>query len=156
VSSQAQEATWTVVARPAEAGPLRRMVTAFATDVGMPEQRLHELTLAVGEAIANAVLHAYRNRPLGIIDVTAAVRDGDLVIAVRDEGCGLLPRPDSPGLGLGLGLIAQIADALWITQGDSGTELCMAFALPVNGASAAPLLRDASAPPRRPARVRAP
>jgi serine/threonine-protein kinase RsbW/stage II sporulation protein AB (anti-sigma F factor) len=126
-----QEERWTVAARPDQAGPLRRQVTAYAGALGMPAQRLQELTLAVGEAIANAVIHAYRDAGPGTVDVTAGVRDGAVVVAVRDHGCGLVPRPDSPGLGLGLGVISQIADSLRIRPGDhGGTEVHMTFALP--------------------------
>ena len=37
-----------------------------------------------------------------------------LVVDVRDNGRGMVPRLDSPGLGLGLPLIAQLTDVLEI------------------------------------------
>ena len=40
-----------------------------------------------------------------------SVYDDHVCLYVRDEGSGLAPRVDSPGLGLGLGLIAQVADS---------------------------------------------
>ena len=50
-----------------------------------------------------------------------AERVGDHVcIYVRDEGTGLAPRVDSPGLGLGLGLIAQVADSADVRAPESG------------------------------------
>lgn len=132
MSAVAQEMTWTTEARPDQAGPLRRLVTGYATGLGIPEQRLSELALAVGEAIANVVVHAYRDQPLGDIEVTAGVRGDELFVAVADRGGGLVPRSDSPGLGLGLAMISQIADAFRILDRDGGgTELHMTFALPV-------------------------
>ena len=42
------------------------------------------------------------------------------------------PRADSPGLGIGLGLIAQLASSLEILQGPGGrgTEIRLALAAP--------------------------
>jgi serine/threonine-protein kinase RsbW/stage II sporulation protein AB (anti-sigma F factor) len=144
---------WTVPAVPEQAGPLRRLVTAYAGEMGMLSPRLGEVALAVGEAIANAVVHAYRDAAEGTVDVTAGVGDGALVVSVRDQGCGLRPRPDSPGLGLGLGLISQVTDSLRICQGDRcGTEVHMTFLLPVSRALARP---GAAAQPRLRADARA-
>jgi serine/threonine-protein kinase RsbW len=152
-----QEVRWTVMARPDQAGPLRRMVTAYAGDVGMPETRIHELALAVGEAIANAVVHAYRDRPRGMVDVRAGVRGGELFVAVCDQGCGLVPRPDSPGLGLGLALMAQIADTLRVRDRDEGgTELHMTFALPFSRALTTPAPAPAPLGADAPRRLRGP
>jgi hypothetical protein len=46
--------------------------------------------------------------------LTPLVDDAVLVVDVADEGRGMVPRIDSPGLGLGLALIAQVADVLEI------------------------------------------
>jgi serine/threonine-protein kinase RsbW/stage II sporulation protein AB (anti-sigma F factor) len=121
---------WTVPARPDQAGPLRRMVTSYACERGMPEARLSELALAVGEAIANAVVHAYHDRPAGTVDVTAGCDNGELLVAVADRGGGLVPRTDSPGLGLGLSMISQIVDGLSIGDREGGgTEVRMSFVM---------------------------
>jgi serine/threonine-protein kinase RsbW len=58
------------------------------------------------------------------------VRDGRLTVVVHDEGRGMLPRPDSPGLGLGLPLIATLAESLELGTGpDERTEVRMTFLL---------------------------
>ena len=46
--------------------------------------------------------------------------DSHVCIYVLDEGTGLAPRVDSPGLGLGLGLIAQVADSADVRAPESG------------------------------------
>ena len=61
------------------------------------------------DVVQQAVLHAYRGGP-GLIYVNAAVASGELWILISDDGCGLKPRADKPGLGLGLGLISQVSD----------------------------------------------
>ena len=53
-----------------------------------------------------------------------------LRVVVVDEGRGILPRADSPGLGLGLPLIATLAESLELGTGDNEeTEVRMAFRL---------------------------
>jgi serine/threonine-protein kinase RsbW/stage II sporulation protein AB (anti-sigma F factor) len=51
-------------------------------------------------------------------------------VIVSDEGRGILPRPDSPGLGLGLPLIATLASSLELGTNDrEETEVRMVFEL---------------------------
>jgi serine/threonine-protein kinase RsbW/stage II sporulation protein AB (anti-sigma F factor) len=64
------------------------------------------------------------------MEIAAVLRDGRLMISVRDEGRGMLPRPDSPGLGLGLPLIATLAETLELGRSDDDrTEIRMTFRL---------------------------
>ena len=84
---------------------------------------LSDIALAVTEAATNAVLHAYRDREdVGTVIVEVERDDDHLCIYVRDEGTGLAPRVDSPGLGLGLGLIAQVADSADVRAPESGGQ----------------------------------
>jgi serine/threonine-protein kinase RsbW/stage II sporulation protein AB (anti-sigma F factor) len=64
------------------------------------------------------------------MEVAASV-DGDaLRVTVRDEGMGIVPRPDSPGLGLGLPLIATLTESLELGKApDDRTEVTMVFRL---------------------------
>ena len=76
-------------------------------------------------------MHAYVGAEApGSLIVEASHLDGELVVAVRDEGRGMLPRADSPGLGLGLSIIARLSHQLEIGKnGTSGTEVRMTFAV---------------------------
>src|SRR3954453_12462535 len=57
------------------------------------------ISVVVSEAVTNAVLHAYADaeRP-GEVHLSARVDDDGVEIAVSDDGAGLRPRPDSPGV----------------------------------------------------------
>jgi serine/threonine-protein kinase RsbW len=92
---------------------------------------LYAVELAVAEAVANVVVHAYRNHrdhdQDAVFRVAAAVERDHVRVEVADEGVGMSPRPDSPGLGLGLGLIEQAADELHIEQHATGTRVVMRF-----------------------------
>jgi serine/threonine-protein kinase RsbW/stage II sporulation protein AB (anti-sigma F factor) len=90
------------------------------------------LMLAVSEAVTNAVLHAYVDAPApGDIEVVAQRHPDDgLEIRVCDDGRGMKPRPDSPGLGLGLPLVATLAEHFEIeAKTGGGTRLRMRFAV---------------------------
>jgi anti-sigma regulatory factor (Ser/Thr protein kinase) len=120
---------WAVMATAEQIARLRSEVTNYAQEVGVPAGRLGDVRLAVSEAATNAVLHAYRDRPPGEIRVFAHVMDdGCLRIVVEDDGFGPLPRPDSPGIGLGLPTIASVADAVELSAGSAaGARLSMIF-----------------------------
>lgn len=121
---------WAVTATAEQIAVLRSEVTQYARQAGVPDGRLADIKLAVSEAATNTVLHAYRDREPGEIRVDARVLDdGCLRIVVEDDGFGPRPRPDSPGLGLGLPTIASVADAVELTAGSAaGARLSMLFA----------------------------
>jgi serine/threonine-protein kinase RsbW/stage II sporulation protein AB (anti-sigma F factor) len=119
----------TLPAVPSTVTMLRGEVAAFVTAAGLGEPLLSGVKLAVSEAVTNAVMHAYvdASQP-GDVRLLACV-DGDSVyVTVSDDGCGIVPRLDSPGLGVGLPFIANAADTLDIGHSAAGgTELRMSF-----------------------------
>ncbi|HEY3187918.1 MAG TPA: ATP-binding protein, partial [Solirubrobacteraceae bacterium] len=90
-----------------------------------------DVALAVGEACGNVVLHAYPPGETGPLIVEARVHDRELEVVVTDMGRGMVPRPDSAGLGLGLPLMTTLARHLTISDGDGGrgTAVRMVFSL---------------------------
>jgi serine/threonine-protein kinase RsbW len=118
-------------ALPTTVAAARAAAVEFAAAVGAGPAALAAIKLAVSEAVTNAVMHAYRGleRP-GPVALIAGRAPGGIRIEVVDRGIGMVPRADSPGSGLGLPLIAQMADALEIEHGErGGTCLRMRFAL---------------------------
>lgn len=103
-------------------------------EVGADPSLKEAVCLAASEAMTNAVVHAYHGQP-GRVYVTAAVVSDELWILIADDGRGLEPRSERPGLGLGLGLIAQVTSELAIVpRANGGTEVRMRFDLPRSSA----------------------
>jgi serine/threonine-protein kinase RsbW len=116
-------------ARPENVAVARHAIGGFADVVDMPDQTLADVKLAVTEACTNVVVHAYPNGD-GPMGLRASVEEGILRVVVVDEGRGILPRADSPGLGLGLPLIATLAESLELGTGtNEETEVRMSFRL---------------------------
>jgi anti-sigma regulatory factor (Ser/Thr protein kinase) len=114
--------------------PLRKGIVNFAESHGAKGAALGDIGLAVGEALNNVVLHAYREEPApGRMTIDAHVEMASLAVAVIDEGLGFAPRCESPGLGLGMPIIAQLASTLSVVaNGDRaqpGTTVLMGFRL---------------------------
>jgi anti-sigma regulatory factor (Ser/Thr protein kinase) len=116
---------------PASVPALRGAVADFVSGAGFGEPLLTSVKLAVSEAVTNAVLHAYVDeaRP-GAVHVAAWLGRDHLLVEVSDDGGGMMPRLDSPGLGVGLPFIADTVDTLDIGSSPrGGAQLRMTFTL---------------------------
>ncbi|HEY4830798.1 MAG TPA: ATP-binding protein [Solirubrobacteraceae bacterium] len=112
---------------------LRRELVDYARFLGASDQTCDTIALAVSEALTNVVRHAYIGQEPGPIIVEARLeRANQLLVRISDEGRGPTPRADSPGLGLGLGVMAQTADDFSISnrQDARGTVVTLRFSLP--------------------------
>jgi serine/threonine-protein kinase RsbW len=118
-------------AQPPQVAAIRRAVRDVAVACGAGAEVLVRLGLAVSEAATNAVLHAYREQATsGSIHVAAHTVRDVLEVSIGDHGVGMSPRPDSPGLGLGLSLMASEADRFEVHTGEGGgTVVVMRFDL---------------------------
>lgn len=111
---------------------LRRAVVAFAAEAGADDLQQENIGLAMSEAVSNSVIHAYPDDDLGgAVTVRAWMENGRIVVLVCDEGRGMTPRSDSPGLGLGLPLIARVTERFEIEDLSPrpGVRLRMTFPL---------------------------
>lgn len=66
----------------------RVTVAVFMSRMDPTLEELEDVKTAVSEAVTNAVIHGYGERT-GIIYIEAQIKDGELVISVRDEGKGI-------------------------------------------------------------------
>ncbi len=122
----------TLPARAENVAVVRHAFGGLGDALDLDDTVLNDVKLAVTEACTNVVVHAYPQGD-GPLTVAAGIRDGRLAVAVRDEGRGMLPRADSPGLGLGLPLIATLAETLELGGDGDGSEVRMTFRLDRGG-----------------------
>jgi serine/threonine-protein kinase RsbW len=106
---------------------IRRQVVAFGRRQGLGERVLADVALAVSEAATNVVRHAYDDGEAGRVQVVADLEGDDLQVVVSDVGHGI--RPGSPpGLGMGLSIIASVADDFSVSPQDPrGMQVWMRF-----------------------------
>ena len=120
-----------VRAVPSEVATVRHAVVEAAAAHGIGGRPRQDIALAVSEACSNVVMHAYRHEttPGPLAGGYDAYRDnGEFFVVVCDEGIGMAPRTDGPGLGLGLGLIAGLAKRLEIgSREPAGAMVTMVF-----------------------------
>lgn len=130
----------TVEAVPAAVPRLRHELTSWVAALGVGDHPLHAIRLAATEAVTNAVMHAFIDREPGRITVIGVTGNDQLEVRVADDGRGMGPRPDSPGLGMGVSLIGRLCATVDLAPGlgGSGTEVRMVFDAPGLRAPAQP------------------
>jgi anti-sigma regulatory factor (Ser/Thr protein kinase) len=119
----------TLPARAENVAVVRHALGGLGEALELDPQTLSDVKLAVTEACTNVVVHAY-GEDEGLMEVAATIEGPVLRVTVRDEGMGIVPRADSPGLGLGLPLIATLTESLELGRAsDDRTEVAMVFRL---------------------------
>jgi anti-sigma regulatory factor (Ser/Thr protein kinase) len=117
-------------ARAENVAVVRHAVGGLGDALDVPDHALADVKLAVTEACTNVVVHAYPDEQPGPMTVRARLGAEELTVVVSDEGRGIVPRPDSPGLGHGLPHLATHAASLELgTNEREETEVRMTFAL---------------------------
>ena len=110
--------------------------------MGVEDELVSRIVIAVSEACSNAVVHGYRDRAIpGSFEVAAHRSDLELFIRVSDDGCGMTSRSDSAGRGLAL--VETLTTRMDVGAADDGhgTVVSMTFdavAPDVDAAQAAP------------------
>jgi anti-sigma regulatory factor (Ser/Thr protein kinase) len=101
---------------------MRRMLGRWLHEHGAQPEEVAALTLASGEACANAIEHAYAPG-VAYFEFEAVHEDGLVTLAVRDTGRWRSPRGTNRGRGLKI--IAAAVDELDLRTTDAGTEVVM-------------------------------
>jgi two-component sensor histidine kinase len=116
----------TVPASPESLIVVRQHVRDRMIRLGL-DGRTDDALLAVNEAVANAVVHAYPTRP-GHVDVDLSETGAGVLITVRDYGRGPYGHDDTAGGGFGFGIMQAVADSARISAPtDGGTEVRLTF-----------------------------
>jgi anti-sigma regulatory factor (Ser/Thr protein kinase) len=111
--------------------PIRHAIIDFARGAGAARRNVDDIALAVTEAVTNAIVHAFAARDVpGTVTVLGTVEDHSLRVAVSDDGDGMRTPSAHLGLGLGLAIIARLADDVQFTRSSNGgTLVTMRFRL---------------------------
>jgi serine/threonine-protein kinase RsbW len=120
-------------ARPEFARALRHAVAAFLGALDLDPDFTEDVLTATGEALANAIEHAYAGSDPADIELQAEYTpDTRLCVAVYDRG-HFVVRARQPNRGFGIRIVNAIAKGVRI-ETDGGTAVHMEFALPASNA----------------------
>lgn len=115
-----------VPAAPTSLGRIRFAIRGWLGSNDIGDDDSVNILLAVGEATANAVEHAYG--PAGGTVTVGMERSGDTVVAtVRDTGRWRLPRGTNRGRGVGI--MEKCTEEMSVERGDEGTLVRLQFGL---------------------------
>jgi serine/threonine-protein kinase RsbW len=119
----------TLPARPENVSVIRHVLGAFAEALRLPDDLIEDLRLAVTEACTNVVRHAYPADVAGPVEISIRPTDDVVSVVVADHGRGIGTSSDTTGPGLGLPLIAAIADEVDLQPvPGGGSRVAMTFA----------------------------
>ncbi len=107
---------------------LRHVMSEYLGAFPLTPDRRDEIVLAVGEAAANAVEHAYRHQAEpGVIDLTLWTESDALCVQIRDHGRWREPPPEPRpvGQGLGLDLMRRLIDCVLVQHDHRGTNVLL-------------------------------
>jgi anti-sigma regulatory factor (Ser/Thr protein kinase) len=111
-------------AAPSSATIARRFVSRYARVAQLGPERTFDLVLAVGEAVANAVEHAYRGAA-GDFVLRLSTSEGKILGEVQDLGTWREGRP-SPERGRGLAILRATTRRLELNRSNHGTIVAFA------------------------------
>ncbi len=125
----------TYAAVPGSAPLVRHRLGRYLEELGLPKPAIMDAQVAAGEAVANAVEHAYAGsvHP-GHFSLRAFVEEETVVIEVLDRGIwrqrsGEVVAPLLSERGRGLTLMHALAQDVRIDHDDTGTRVRLVFAL---------------------------
>lgn len=117
---------------------IEEFVNYFAKDLGLSEEQLSVLLLAVTEAATNAIIHANKCDVKKLVKIHAQIENSKLVVKIKDEGKGFdptaLPDPTRPenllkDSGRGVFLMKVYMDEVKYNNTPSGLETILVLKL---------------------------
>ena len=116
-------------ATPESVGRARAITDEWCRRHAAMDGRRNDVLIAVTEAAANVVVHAYPDGG-GEFELVLLDDHGRLIVTVHDEGVGYYVPSANPGLGTGLLVIQRACDSSAIDAAEPGTIVTMRFRIP--------------------------
>jgi serine/threonine-protein kinase RsbW len=129
-------------ADPAQLSVIRRELSGWLAPLALTDDETADVVLAVDEAAANAVRHAYGPGMSGVVELTLWTEPGTLCVEVVDHGswrppAAPTPAGDTADRGRGIPLMNTMTDAVLIHYDARGSRVLLrrrvADAEPVEG-----------------------
>ncbi|MDD2212685.1 MAG: anti-sigma F factor [Clostridia bacterium] len=67
----------------------RITIAAFVSQLEITLSDLEEIKVAVSEAVSNAIIHGYQNKPEEIVTMTGILKGNTLILEIVDQGIGI-------------------------------------------------------------------
>jgi serine/threonine-protein kinase RsbW len=115
---------------------VEEFVSYFSVELGLDQEKINGLLLAVTEATTNAIIHGNKNNQLKMVRIYVFVEGSTVTIKIKDEGKGfdpsMVPDPTDPenllkDSGRGLYLMRVYMDGLTYNQTPEGTEAILSL-----------------------------
>jgi len=124
----------------------RVLIASLVVQADTTINDLEEVKVAVSEAVSNAIIHGYQNKPNGIVNIEAKINAGELEIVIVDSGIGIedvekamtptfSTHPDR--MGLGFVFMKSFMDNVEVlSELDKGTKVILRKRLVSDGSCA--------------------
>jgi len=109
---------------------IRHSLAQWAAAAALPPDDVDDLVIAVYEAMANVLDHAYDRPQRCYFDLHAVRTDDRVEVVVADSGHWRTPPADPGHRGRGLALIRRLADHVDLRHDECGTTVAMSWYLP--------------------------
>lgn len=106
--------------------PSRDALRGWLTQAGVGDDQINDVLIATGEAVSNAIEHGHRDRPDGIVSLSAIAVVDRLLVTVADTGTWKRPRTVADiSRGRGMALMRGLVEDFTIHTDDVGTTVSM-------------------------------
>jgi stage II sporulation protein AB (anti-sigma F factor) len=124
----------------------RVLIASLVAQLDATLNDLEEVKVAVSEAVSNAIIHGYQNKPDGLVTVEAKINDCLLEISINDSGIGIEDiekamaptfSTDPDRMGLGFVFMKSFMDNVHVwSEVGKGTKVILQKRINENGSCA--------------------
>jgi len=109
---------------------IRRELAGWLAPLALTETETADVVLAVDEAAANAVRHAYGSDESGVVELTLWTEPGTLSIEIVDHGSWRPPADKPTEGGRGIPLMSTMSESVLIHYDDRGSRVLLRHRIP--------------------------